>query len=75
MQTAQLQKLMTPKATKPFEAKNKETGEKFITPQMYAKNPNLYEPLEKQPLIKQEAGETEFSKELGKIMEKSLDQF
>jgi len=67
-QTAQLQKLMTPKTSKPFAVINKQTGqEELITNAKYAANPNIYAPVKKQPLIKQEAGETEFSKELGKI--------
>jgi hypothetical protein len=66
-QTAQIQKLMTPKASKPFEAKNIQTGQNvFITPQMYAKNPQLYQPIEKKPLIQQQAGETEEQKLIGK---------
>jgi len=73
MQTAQLQKYMTPEAAKPFEAKNVQTGENvFITPQMYAQNPKLYQPIEKAPLIKQEAGETEEQKEIGKAFGKKF---
>lgn len=73
MQTAQLQKYMTPEAKKPFEAKNVQTGENvFITPEMYSKNPQLYQPIEKAPLIKQEAGETEEQKEIGKAFGKKF---
>ena len=47
-QTAQLQKLMTPKASKPFEVINKQTGKpELITNAEYAANPNLYDPAKK----------------------------
>ena len=46
MQTAQLQKLMTPKASKPTAYLNKQTGQsELVTPQKYAANPDLYAPL------------------------------
>ena len=55
-QKAQLQKYLTPEEKelkKPFEAKNIQTGQNvFITPDMYAANPELYQPIEKAPLVK-----------------------
>jgi hypothetical protein len=67
MQTAQLQKYMTPEATKPFEAKNVQTGKNvFITNQMYARNPEIYEPIEKAPLIQMGKGESKYEEERGK---------
>ena len=65
MQTAQLQKLMTPKASKPNTYVNKETGKReLVTPEMYAQNPELYAPDKKEPLVKIEGDkfEDEYSK-------------
>ena len=51
-QTAQLQKLMTPKVGKPSTYINKQTGiRELVTPQQYAANPGLYLPDTKTPLI------------------------
>ena len=51
-QTAQLQQYMTPKASKPFEVINKQTGKpELITNAEYAANPDLYSPAQKQPLV------------------------
>jgi len=66
-QTAQISKYLTPKISKPFEAKNVKTGQKmFITNQMFAANPDLYEPIEKQPLVQMGKGETKYEEERGK---------
>jgi len=66
-QTAQLQQLMTPKASKPFAVINKQTGqEELITNAKYAANPNIYAPVKKQPLI-QQTGENAFTKRVGEI--------
>ena len=71
LQTAQLQKLMTPKASKPFEVINKQTGKpELITNAEYAANPNLYDPAKKTPLMA--AGETEEQKEIGKTFGKKF---
>jgi len=67
MQTAQLQKYMTPEAKKPFEAKNVQTGKNvFITNEMYARNPEIYEPIEKAPLVQMGKGESKYEEERGK---------
>jgi hypothetical protein len=71
LQTAQLQKLMTPKASKPFEVINKQTGKpELITNAEYAANPDLYSPAKKTPLMA--AGETEEQKEIGKTFGKKF---
>ena len=45
-QTAQIQKLLTPKAQKPTAYINKQTGQReLVTPTKYAANPNKYAPL------------------------------
>ena len=45
-QTAQIQKLLTPKAQKPTAYINKQTGQReLVTPTKYAANPDLYAPL------------------------------
>ena len=65
-QTAQLQKYLTPKVTKPFEVINKQTGKpELITNAQYAANPELYEPAKKTPLMA--APEGAFTKKLGEI--------
>ena len=70
-QTAQIQKLMTPKASKPFEVINKQTGKpELITNAEYAANPDLYSPAKKTPLMA--AGETEEQKEIGKTFGKKF---
>ena len=62
LQSAQLKKLMTPKVQKPTAYINKSTGKpELVTPQKYAANPELYDPL---PQIKM--FETSEQKELGK---------
>lgn len=64
-QTAQLQKLMTPKTSKPFSVTNTQTGkQELITQAQYRANPDLYSPAKKTPLMA--AGETEEQKEIGK---------
>ena len=71
LQTAQLQKLMTPKASKPFEVINKQTGKpELITNAEYAANPDLYDPAKKTPLMP--ASETEEQKEIGKTFGKKF---
>jgi len=68
-QTAQLQQLMTPKASKPFAVINKQTGqEELITNAKYAANPDLYSPVKKQPLVSVTGDkfEPEYSKVRGK---------
>jgi len=46
LQAAKIKQALTPKVTKPNAYINKETGEReLVTPQKYAANPNLYEPL------------------------------
>ena len=70
-QTAQLQKLMTPKASKPFAVTNTQTGkQELITQAEYRANPNLYSPAKKTPLMA--AGETEEQKEIGKAFGKKF---
>ena len=70
-QTAQLQKYLTPKVTKPFEVINKQTGKpELITNAQYAANPELYEPAKKTPLMA--AGETEEQKAIGKAFGKKF---
>ena len=45
-QTAQLQKLMRPKVSKPTAYLNKQTGQReLVTPEKYAQNPEIYAPL------------------------------
>src|SRR5210317_244515 len=57
-QTAQIQKYMTPKATKPFAVTNTKTGkQELITQAQDRANPDLYSPAKKTPLMA--AGETE----------------
>ncbi len=52
---------------KPFEAKNVQTGQNvFITPDMYASNPELYQPIEKSPLVTMDKGETKYEEVRGK---------
>lgn len=71
MQTAQLQKLMTPKISKPFAVTNVQTGkEELITNTEYRANPDLYAPAKKQPLMA--AGETEEQKAIGKAFGKKF---
>ena len=51
-QTAQIQKLLTPKVGKPSTYINKQTGiRELVTPQQYAANPGLYLPDTKTPLM------------------------
>ncbi len=51
-QTAQIQKLLTPKVSKPSTYINKQTGvRELVTPQQYAANPELYLPDTKTPLM------------------------
>jgi len=70
-QTAQLQKLMTPKASKPFAVTNTQTGkQELITQAEYRANPDLYSPAKKTPLMA--AGETEEQKEIGKAFGKKF---
>lgn len=70
-QTAQLQKLMTPKASKPFAVTNTQTGkQELITQAQYRANPNLYSPAKKTPLMA--AGETEEQKLVGKTFGKKF---
>ena len=70
-QTAQLQKYMTPKATKPFAVTNTKTGkQELITQAQYRANPDLYSPAKKTPLMA--AGETEEQKEIGKTFGKKF---
>lgn len=70
-QTAQIQKYMTPKATKPFAVTNTKTGEQeLITEAEYRANPDLYSPAKKTPLMA--AGETEEQKEIGKTFGKKF---
>ena len=70
-QTAQVQKLLTPKATKPFAVTNVQTGkEELITNAEYRANPDLYAPAKKQSLIA--AGETEEQKAIGKAFGKKF---
>ena len=70
-QTAQVQKLMTPKATKPFAVTNTKTGkQELITQAEYRANPDLYSPAKKTPLMA--AGETEEQKEIGKTFGKKF---
>ena len=71
LQTAQLQKYMTPKASKPFAVTNTQTGkQELITQAEYRANPNLYSPAKKTPLMA--AGETEEQKEIGKAFGKKF---
>ena len=71
LQTAQLQKYMTPKASKPFEVINKQTGKpELITNAEYAANPDLYDPAKKTPLMA--ASETEEQKFRGKLYGQKL---
>jgi len=52
---------------KPFEAKNVQTGQNvFITPDMFFANPELYQPIEKAPLVTMDKGETKYEEERGK---------
>jgi hypothetical protein len=70
-QTAQIQKYMTPKATKPFAVTNTKTGkQELITQAQYRANPDLYSPAKKTPLMA--AGETEEQKEIGKTFGKKF---
>jgi len=70
-QTAQLQKLMTPKTSKPFAVTNTQTGkQELITQAQYRANPDLYSPAKKTPLMA--AGETEEQKEIGKAFGKKF---
>ncbi len=70
-QTAQIQKLMTPKTSKPFSVTNTQTGkQELITEAQYRANPNLYSPAKKTPLMA--AGETEEQKEIGKAFGKKF---
>jgi len=70
-QTAQLQKLMTPKTSKPFAVTNTQTGkQELITQAQYRANPDLYSPAKKTPLMA--AGETEEQKEIGKTFGKKF---
>jgi hypothetical protein len=70
-QTAQLQKLMTPKTSKPFSVTNTQTGkQELITQAQYRANPDLYSPAKKTPLMA--AGETEEQKEIGKAFGKKF---
>jgi hypothetical protein len=70
-QTAQIQKYMTPKATKPFAVTNTKTGkQELITQAEYRANPDLYSPAKKTPLMA--AGETEEQKEIGKTFGKKF---
>lgn len=70
-QTAQLQKLMTPKISKPFAVTNTQTGkQELITQAQYRANPDLYSPAKKTPLMA--AGETEEQKEIGKAFGKKF---
>ena len=70
-QTAQLQKLMTPKVSKPFAVTNTQTGkQELITQAQYRANPDLYSPAKKTPLMA--AGETEEQKEIGKAFGKKF---
>ena len=71
LQTAQIQKALTPKTKKPFAVTNLQTGkEELITNEQYAQNPNLYAPAKKQPLMA--AGETEEQKAIGKAFGKKF---
>lgn len=71
LQTAQLQKYITPKASKPFAVTNTQTGkQELITQAEYRANPNLYSPAKKTPLMA--AGETEEQKEIGKAFGKKF---
>ncbi len=70
-QTAQIQKLMTPKTSKPFAVTNTQTGkQELITQAQYRANPDLYSPAKKTPLMA--AGETEEQKEIGKAFGKKF---
>jgi len=70
-QTAQIQKLMTPKTSKPFAVTNTQTGkQELITQAQYRANPDLYSPSKKTPLMA--AGETEEQKEIGKAFGKKF---
>ena len=70
-QTAQIQKYMTPKATKPFAVTNTKTGkQELITQAEYRANPDLYSPAKKTPLMA--TGETEEQKEIGKTFGKKF---
>ena len=65
LQAAQIQKALTPKASKPNTYVNKKTGKReLVTPEMYAQNPELYAPDKKEPLVKIEGDkfEDEYSK-------------
>ena len=62
-QTAQIQKLLTPKAQKPTAYINKQTGQReLVTPTKYAANPDLYAPLPPVQMF-----ETSEQKEIGKV--------
>lgn len=62
-QTAQIQKLLTPKAQKPTAYINKQTGQReLVTPTKYAANPDLYAPLPPVQMF-----ETAEQKEIGKV--------
>ena len=61
-QTAQLQKLMRPKVSKPTAYLNKQTGQReLVTPEKYAQNPEIYAPLPPTKMF-----ETEEEKTIGK---------
>ena len=63
LQSAQLKKLMTPKVSKPNTYINKSTGKpELVTPEKYAANPELYEPL---PQVKM--FETAEQKKIGEV--------
>ncbi len=62
-QTAQIQKALRPKVSKPNAYINKQTGQReLVTPQKYAANPDLYAPLPPTQMF-----ETAEQKEIGKV--------
>jgi len=63
LQTAQIQKALRPKVSKPNAYINKQTGQReLVTPQKYAANPDLYAPLPPTQMF-----ETAEQKEIGKV--------
>ena len=70
LQTAQLQKALRPKASKPTAYLNKQTGQaELVTPEKYSQNPELYAPLPPTKMF-----ETEEEKEIGKAFGKEFSQ-
>ena len=79
LQTAQLQKALRPKASKPTAYINKQTGQReLVTPEKYAQNPELYAPLPPTKMFETEEEKTvgkQFGTEFSEINKSSTQAF